>query len=296
MLGRSSRYDSREGLKASARPPELHAYSLVVLALDDVGSADGEVLGPRVPSGELRRGDKAELVHKLKKHLIYLGYLGTDNLGIENNFDRHLKHAIEKYQEFYGLNVTGIVDMNTITSLRKPRCGFPDFLNPQAHSKSLYSFYPGNPKWTKTQLRYYIVPTTPDPCIPPIEEALYEWQRVTPFRFPIAGNSFPDIKFSFQCGQHGECAEAFYPESRSIAHASPPPDGKIHFNAYMRWSTAGDADAFDIKTTAMHDIGHALGLMHSAVEDSIMFSQLAPGVTRNIHADDIEGIRVLYEF
>ncbi|KZV57043.1 hypothetical protein F511_20012 [Dorcoceras hygrometricum] len=40
--------DSREGLKASARTPELGACSLVALALDDEGSADGEVLSPRV--------------------------------------------------------------------------------------------------------------------------------------------------------------------------------------------------------------------------------------------------------
>ncbi|KZV52815.1 hypothetical protein F511_13970 [Dorcoceras hygrometricum] len=50
ILGHIPRYDSREGFKASARTPELCACSSAALALDDVGSVDGEVLGPRVPS------------------------------------------------------------------------------------------------------------------------------------------------------------------------------------------------------------------------------------------------------
>ncbi|KZV54275.1 nudix hydrolase 8 [Dorcoceras hygrometricum] len=45
MLGHLPRCDSREGLKASARTPELRACSFVALTLDDVGSVDGEVLG-----------------------------------------------------------------------------------------------------------------------------------------------------------------------------------------------------------------------------------------------------------
>ncbi|KZV17016.1 hypothetical protein F511_31308 [Dorcoceras hygrometricum] len=64
MLGRFLRHGSREGLKASARIPELHACSLVALALDDVGSADGEVLGPRVPR---RRMGKAELLQAMQE-------------------------------------------------------------------------------------------------------------------------------------------------------------------------------------------------------------------------------------
>ncbi|KZV43045.1 hypothetical protein F511_40974 [Dorcoceras hygrometricum] len=49
ILGHIPRYDSREDFKAEARTPELCTCSSVALALDDVGSVDGEVLGTRVP-------------------------------------------------------------------------------------------------------------------------------------------------------------------------------------------------------------------------------------------------------
>ncbi|KZV31251.1 Metalloendoprotein 1 precursor [Dorcoceras hygrometricum] len=250
--------------------------------------------------GELRRGDNSELVHKLKKHLMYLGYLGPNNLGNENSFDQPLEHAIIKYQEFYKLNITGVVDISTITSLRKPRCGYPDFFNPQAHSKSLYAFYPGNPKWGKTKLWCYIVQTTPDAYRPAIYRALAAWQQVSPFRFPMVKNNFPNIKFSFEVGAHGEC-EPFYADTWKIAHISKPPGGEdgeveVHFNGCKRWSPDGDPDALDIETTATHEMGHALGLEHSTVEDAIMFPHIGEGVKKGIHADDIEGIRALYGF
>ncbi|MDD0148443.1 matrixin family metalloprotease, partial [Shigella flexneri] len=53
-------------------------------------------------------------------------------------------------------------------------------------------------------------------------------------------------------------------------------------------------NAFDVETVAIHEIGHLLGLGHSNVREAIMFPSIGAGQTKNLHADDINGIRALY--
>ena len=50
-----------------------------------------------------------------------------------------------------------------------------------------------------------------------------------------------------------------------------------------------------VKATAMHEMGHALGLMHSDVETDIMFPQYKPGVTpKQPSARDFRSVDALY--
>lgn len=40
--------------------------------------------------------------------------------------DHNTKTAIKKFQEFFGLPVTGELDDETLSEMKKPRCGVPD--------------------------------------------------------------------------------------------------------------------------------------------------------------------------
>ncbi|KZV31245.1 hypothetical protein F511_13039 [Dorcoceras hygrometricum] len=225
-----------------------------------------------------------------------LGYLHPNKLGNETNFDNHLEDAIKQYQEFYSLNVTGVVDINMITSLRMPRCGVPDFSNPQTHFKSLYKFMSGTPRWTKRRLAYQMDETVRESHKLAIVQAMQAWEAETHFEFhhlPENGHTEPDIKISFKRGYHG-CNVSFSETSFEIAHSFPPPDARVHFNAHKNWATDGTWYALDVFTTALHELGHTLGLDHSGNIEAIMFPGVTEGQRKYLNRDDIDGVIALY--
>jgi hypothetical protein len=90
-------------------------------------------------------------------------------------------------------------------------------------------------------------------------------------------------------------------------------ESDIYFNSIFPWSTsdAGTTDRFDVESIAVHEIGHLLGLSHSALgetelqpggrrvigAESVMFPiAFSRGNTsdRRLRADDIAGISDLY--
>lgn len=88
------------------------------------------------------KGDNCESISMLKKYLQNIGYISFDpnNTNISSNsFDDLLESALKKYQSYYNLNVTGVMEDNTASFMSQPRCGVPDFsvANPD------YTFFPG---------------------------------------------------------------------------------------------------------------------------------------------------------
>lgn len=91
-------------------------------------------------------------------------------------------------------------------------------------------------------------------------------------------------------------------------------EADIFFNSAMPWSTApsGDPAAFDLESVAVHEVGHLLGLGHSALGEtelrpdggrrvlasgSVMFPiSFGRGVThdRELQPDDVAGVSDLY--
>ena len=71
-------------------------------------------------------------------------------------------------------------------------------------------------------------------------------------------------------------------------------------NGPIVWSLAAAGAPpghYDLQQTVTHELGHCLGLSHSAVADAMMSRTLADGTgdeRRHLHPDDVEGLQTLY--
>lgn len=78
---------------------------------------------------------------------------------------------------------------------------------------------------------------------------------------------------------------------------SPPPinggtgAGDIVLNSIMDWRIDSN---WNLRTVAIHEIGHALGMDHASIGAAAMFSYYTT-IKRSLHADDIAGIRSIYD-
>lgn len=83
---------------------------------------------------------------------------------------------------------------------------------------------------------------------------------------------------------------------RSIGGAILESD--LVFNASHRWSTSGDANGMDVRTVALHEFGHWLGLLDlygDADVHKVMYGLLGTGeVKQRPAAEDVQGVRWIY--
>ncbi|KAM1009506.1 hypothetical protein ACFX13_045788 [Malus domestica] len=259
------------------------------------------------------KGDKVQGIQDLKKYLEKFGYLNghSDN----DDFDDILESAIKTYQLNYHLKATGTLDAKTVSKMMMPRCGVPDIINgttsmrsgkkrhPHHHSGhgsphtvAHYSFFPGNPKWpsSKYHLTYAFDQTTPTEARDAVARAFATWAGNTHFSFSQSQTyENADLTISFASGDHGD-GNPFDGRGGTLAHAFAPTNGRFHYDADEPWAVGAVEGAYDLETVALHEIGHLLGLRHSSVEGAVMSSTVRTGFAQSLHADDIQGIKALY--
>ncbi|KAK3406615.1 hypothetical protein EUGRSUZ_K02793, partial [Eucalyptus grandis] len=230
------------------------------------------------------KGDHTGGIRELKRYLEKFGYLNYNQSGHptihadDDDFDDLLEFAVKTYQLNYHLNVTGTLDPQTTSKMMRP------------------------PRWPASNyhLTYGFLPGTPEAATAPVARAFAKWTSVTRFTFSyVQDHQFANIQIGFARGDHGDGAHnSFDGPGGTLAHAFPPTSGLFHYDADEKWAVdppSGSA-AFNVETVALHEIGHLLGLGHSDVEAAIMYSSIAPGTTKGLHADDIQGIKALYNF
>uniref|UniRef100_A0A8C5WFC9 Peptidase metallopeptidase domain-containing protein n=1 Tax=Leptobrachium leishanense TaxID=445787 RepID=A0A8C5WFC9_9ANUR len=199
---------------------------------------------------------------------------------------------ITEMQKFFGLNVTGILNTETMNVMKSPRCGIPDVAE--------FSLFPGRPKWNKRHLTYRILNGTPRlkfaVVVDIIKKAFKVWSDVTPLTFTRIHclNAVVDIIIKFASRAHGD-GSPFDGPNGTLAHAYAPGKGiggDAHFDNDEQWSIA--QPGIDLFLVAVHEFGHSLGLGHSADPKAIMFPIYNFVEPFKLSRDDIKGIRILY--
>lgn len=112
-----------------------------------------------------------------------------------------------------------------------------------------------------------------------------------------AGGHLGDIRVAaWDDRTPGVLAHAYQPGTQALFGPGGTIAGDIHFDTSWIWSddpTDGPDADFDLFTVALHEMGHALGLGHSAVVGSVMEPFYA-GARRTLGPDDIAGIQAIY--
>ncbi|NWV50365.1 MMP10 protein, partial [Daphoenositta chrysoptera] len=205
-----------------------------------------------------------------------------------------MSDKIREMQSFFGLEVTGELNHQTLDMMKQPRCGIPDVRS--------YSTFPRSPKWEKEDVTYGILNYTPDMPQADVEEAIARafqlWSSVTPLRFIRVYDHKADIMISFAAGVHGD----FYPfdgPGGTLAHAYAPGSqigGDAHFDEDENWTKFTTSSGYNLFLVAAHELGHSLGLSHSNVFGALMYPTYVAMDTRDyqLHQDDIDGIQALY--
>uniref|UniRef100_A0A8C6T5U9 Matrix metallopeptidase 20b (enamelysin) n=1 Tax=Neogobius melanostomus TaxID=47308 RepID=A0A8C6T5U9_9GOBI len=204
--------------------------------------------------------------------------------------DTTFTSKVKDMQIFFGLNVTGSLDSETLDVMKSPRCGVPDVED--------YSNIQGT-RWNKNQLSYNIGRYTRD--LPRgtvdsvIDSAFSVWSSVSSIKFFRSHSPNADIIIEFVTYAHGD----LYPfdgPGRTLAHAfgpGPGVGGDTHFDDAEQWTEG--PNGFNLQIVAAHEIGHALGLRHSGHPDSLMYPNYRRSRPANLLSrEDITNINTLY--
>ncbi|XP_005378044.1 PREDICTED: stromelysin-1 [Chinchilla lanigera] len=243
-------------------------------------------------NGAVRRDDsRMELLQQYLENYYNLGKDMKQSVTRQGNGP--IVKKIQEMQKFLGLAVTGKLDSDTLEAIRKPRCGVPDV--------GTFSTFPGMPKWRKTHLTYRIVSYTRD--LPrdavdaAIEKALKVWEEVTPLTFSRIHEGEADVMISFAVREHGDFIP-FDGPGNVLAHAyapGPGVNGDAHFDDDELWTK--DTTGTNLFLVAAHELGHSLGLFHSANPKALMYPlyNSFTDLTRfRLSQDDVDGIQSLY--
>ncbi|XP_050302465.1 matrix metalloproteinase-14 isoform X2 [Anthonomus grandis grandis] len=163
-------------------------------------------------------------------YLSQFGYLGPVKANSSQLLDESsFKKAVEDFQNFAGLDVTGELDDKTLETMALPRCGVKDKVGTGDNRAKRYALQ--GSRWKVKNLSYKISKYPPKLKRKDVDEevqrAFNVWTDYTDLTFtPKTGQVHIEIRF--ESGEHGD-GDPFDGPGGTLAHAYfPPPDQYQH--------------------------------------------------------------------
>ena len=157
-------------------------------------------------------------------------------------------------------------------------------------------------KWKKTEITYKVTkyPSKVNLTHKEVDletmAAFAIWEGVTVLKFIKKDFDEVDIQILFVEGDHGD-KDPFDGPGGTLGHAYFPKfGGDVHMDDAEDW-TINSPHGKNLLFTLTHELGHSLGLDHSAVSGALMaawYPSVVPHQDLQLHQDDIEAIRALY--
>ena len=147
------------------------------------------------------------------------------------------------FRSYYGLDLTGKLDDNTVASIHTPRCTVMDMLSGWDGRGKVENFNIRD-RWDKKELTWRVTKfpdndLSPDQVIETMERAFKVWEQHADLRFYQVDSGVGDIEIRFESGDHGD-GDPFDKSGGTLAHAFFPRQGRvsgdIHFDDDEFWT------------------------------------------------------------
>ena len=264
----------------------------------------------------LDQEDKAtnctEEVEALQRYLQKYGYYAPERK-VDGDYGDYTKQAVEDYQRAAGLKVDGIAGPKTRQSIAaNKRC---DNLDPFAKNEVVddkVNFKEA--KYANSKEIKYFIAVQPgylkrDKVEEAIQKACAEYDNASALKFSkVDEEKEADIKFSWVMFNREDDPLRFDGSGGVLGRGG---NGYVEFDAAERWAIGLDeseelSDLFDPKTwyrgqptislyyTALHELGHALGLVHSVDAADVMSPWYNPKQVK-LSKNDIDNLKKVTE-
>jgi peptidoglycan hydrolase-like protein with peptidoglycan-binding domain len=202
-------------------------------------------------------------------------------------FDANVEQALKSFQKTMNLKQTGVFDAGTRAVVALPRCGVPDGIEQlDTSDKWAADWLSGNS--IPPAITWWLSNTDGDLTTAAINNDITNmetlWQQYSAYTFQHRQTT-PMVTVSF--ANLGSNTNALTTGSISLNNVS------VQLNSVKNWTDNGapNTNQIDLPSVVLHQLGHALGLEHSAYSSAAMYPSFGNNqVKRTLGTDDVEAI------